>query len=591
MKSINGQQLKQLFLSGANNLYNHYPEIDQLNVFPVPDGDTGMNMNLTLTSGSKEIQNLNDEDCAVIAGAFSKGLLMGARGNSGVITSQIFRGFAQGIGKKSSLTAEDLAVCFVKGKEVAYKAVMRPVEGTILTVIRESSAALDEAVTKDTSVEKALEIVLKEAKESLERTPDLLPILKEVGVVDSGGAGLCVVIEGMLNAAEGHFVERSTLSNESTPTTNVLSTYAGAKLTEDEEGYGYCTQFILRLGKSEDGKKPFLEKKFKSFLSTHGKSLVLVRDDDIVKVHVHTLNPGIMLNYAQNYGEFVTITIENMSEEHDNIQHGATATDMNSNLVRHSAKGDVKDSIVPAPKAPEAKTVKEDPIDEKNLENYALVAVSSGAGLDEMFRELGVNQIVSGGQTMNPATEDFVKAIKNSHAKNVFILPNNSNIVMAASQACDVIASDNSVIKARVIPSKTIPQGLASCMQFNAEGTPTENYNSMKSALRSVKSGSVTYAIRDTDIGEVHVTKGYYMAMKDDKGIVSCVNDKYEALLALVDALVDKKTTLVSIMYGDDVKEEDVNVLEAKLKAIHGEIDFNIWSGGQPVYSFLVGVE
>ena len=566
-----------MFLSGANNLYNHYPEIDQLNVFPVPDGDTGMNMNLTLTSGAKEISNLNDADCSLIANAFSKGLLMGARGNSGVITSQIFRGFAQGMSGKATLNSSDLAACFVKGKEVAYKAVMRPVEGTILTVIRESSTALDDMVKKETAIEAALDYLLKEAKASLERTPDLLPILKEVGVVDSGGAGLCVVLEGMASCAHGKFIERATLSNEGTPTTNVLSTYAGAKLSEDEEGYGYCTQFILRLGKAEDGKKPFIEKKFQNFLSTHGKSLVLVRDDDIVKVHVHTLNPGIMLNYAQNYGEFVTITIENMSEEHKNIQNGDTATDMTANLARE--------------KAEKAAAPKEEGKNDEPLADYALIAVSSGPGLDEMFRELGVNEIVGGGQTMNPSTEDFMKAIKRAHAKNIFILPNNSNIVMAASQACDVIATESKDVVARVVASKTIPQGMVSCMQFNPEGTPSENYSAMKSALRSIKSGSVTYAIKDTDIADVHITKGFYMAMRDDKTIVSCLKDKFQALYELVDSLVDKKSTMVSVMFGADVKEEEAQAVSDKLAAAHPGVDLDIRNGGQPVYSFLVGVE
>jgi len=576
MKSINGQQLKQMFLSGANNLYNHYPEIDQLNVFPVPDGDTGMNMNLTLTSGAKEINNLQDADCSLIATAFSRGLLMGARGNSGVITSQIFRGFAQGMAGKSSLTAKDLAACFVKGKEEAYKAVMRPVEGTILTVIRESSLVLDAAAKKDTSIEDALELLLKEAKASLERTPDLLPILKEVGVVDSGGAGLCVVLEGMTSCVKGTFIERSSLSNEGTATTNVLSTYAGAKLSEDEEGYGYCTQFILRLGKAEEGKKPFIEKRFQNFLSTHGKSLVLVRDDDIVKVHVHTLNPGIMLNFAQNYGEFVTLTIENMSEEHKNIQNGDVATDMTANLAREQA----------------AKAANlEEPSSEGPLLDYALIAVSSGPGLDEMFRELGVNEIVSGGQTMNPSTEDFVKAIRHVHAKNVFILPNNTNIVMAASQACEVIGADGKETVARVVASKTIPQGMVSCMQFNPEGTPTENFSAMKSALRTIKSGSVTYAIKDTDIGDVHITKGFYMAMKDDKTIVSCLSDKFQALYELVDSLVDKKSSMISVMFGADVTEKEAAAVSERLSEKHHGIDLDIRNGGQPVYSFLVGVE
>lgn len=572
MKIINGQKLKELFLSGANNLYNHYPEIDQLNVFPVPDGDTGMNMNLTLTSGAKEIQNKADEDAHLIAKCFSKGLLMGARGNSGVITSQIFRGFGDSLEGKSSLNAMDLAEAFANGKAVAYKAVLRPVEGTILTVIRESSAALLEFVKgkKDISIEKALEKLFEEAKKSLAHTPELLPVLKQVGVVDSGGAGLTVVIEGMMKAAKGQFVERTDI-NDSASTGSVSSIlssgggYAGAKLSEDEEGYGYCTQFILRLGSAEDGKKPFIEKKFQSFLASHGKSLVLARDDDIVKVHVHTLYPGSMLNYAQNYGEFVSITIENMSEEHDNISHGDKATDMESNLARNKKKEDTP------------------------LKEYGLIAVSSGEGLDEMFRELGADYIVSGGQTMNPSSGDFVKAIEEVHAKNVFILPNNSNIVMSASQATEV--ASNEEIHAYVIPSKTIPQGLTALMQFNPEVEPEENFETMKSALKSVTSGSVTYAIRDTDIDGVHVTKGYYMGLKDGKGIVSSVPSKNDALLSLVKAIVNDESSILSIFYGNDVSEEEANGALEALQKEFPDLEIDLRKGDQPVYSYLVGLE
>jgi len=575
MKTIDGQILKQLFLSGANNLYNHYPEIDQLNVFPVPDGDTGMNMNLTLTSGAKEIQNKNDENIFEIAKCFSKGLLMGARGNSGVITSQIFRGFSQALEGKGEIGAKELASAFVKGKDVAYKAVMRPVEGTILTVIRESSLALENEVKgkKEMSIEDALDFLLAEAKKSLAHTPELLPILKEVGVVDSGGAGLCVVIEGMDKAAHEQFVERSDAGDaaKELSASSVLAApaYAGAKISEDEEGYGYCTQFILRLGKQEDGKKPFIEKKFQNFLATHGKSLVLVRDEDIVKVHVHTLYPGSMLNYAQNYGEFLTITIENMSEEHENISHGDNATDMASNIERSK-----KDLIEP----------KEEP-----LKDYGLIAVSSGPGLDEMFKELGADYIVSGGQTMNPSSGDFIDAINKVHAKNVFIFPNNSNIVMAASQACDVVADSPTL--ARVVPSKTIPQGMVSLMQFNPELSPEEIFSAMKGALKTVRSGSVTYAIKDTDIEGVHITKGYYMAMKDGHGIVSCVQDKFKALRDLAKASVDENTSILTIFYGEDVSEEEGKKVGEDLAKLFPDIDLDVRSGGQPIYSFLLGVE
>jgi len=572
MKTINGQELKLLFLSGANNLYNHYPEVDQLNVFPVPDGDTGMNMNLTLTSGSKEIQNLNDLAISTISASFSRGLLMGARGNSGVITSQIFKGFSNACTNKEKLNVKEFAEAFIQGKEVAYKAVLRPVEGTILTVIREASFALKERIEKVSTIEEAIDLLLKEAKKSLDHTPDLLPVLKQVGVVDSGGAGLCLIIEGMQKAAHGRFVERNENMSEGDKATSIIgggiSAYAGAQLSEDEEGYGYCTQFILRLGKPEDGKKPFIEKKFQNFLATHGNSLVLVRDDDIVKVHVHTLTPGSMLNYAQNYGEFLTITIENMSEEHHNIEHGDKATDMASNIER-------------------AKLEKE--ANTEPLKEYAIIAVSSGEGLDEMFRELGVDVIVSGGQTMNPSTEDFVKAIEEAHAKNVFILPNNGNIVLAASQACEV--SDISKTNARVIPSKTIPQGLSSLMQYSPDLSPDEIYDSMKGALKNVRSGSITYAIKDTDIDGIHITKDFYMAMKDDKEIVTCLKDRKEALLDLLKALKNDDSYLITILYGEDVGEEEAAEVSKIIQEVFSECEITFRKGGQPVYSYLVGIE
>ena len=570
MKTINAATLKQMYISGANNLFNHYPEVDQLNVFPVPDGDTGMNMNLTATSGAKEIQNREFETVGELASAFSKGLLMGARGNSGVISSQIFRGFAEALKGKTKIGVLELSEAFVKAKEVAYKAVMKPVEGTILTVIRESSAALADYVRSSTSIEDAMDYLLKEARLSLEHTPELLPVLKEVGVVDSGGAGLVYILEGMDEAVHGNVVERKELSER---IENNVSPYAGAKLSEDEEGYGYCTQFIVRLGSKEDGKKPFRESTFKKYLQDHGKSVVMVQDDDIVKVHVHTLTPGNMLNYAQQFGEFVTIVIENMSEEHKNIEHGMIAYDSNNSLKREDDRKEVPEAVE----------------DNTPLQDFGLVAVSSGEGLDELFKELGVNVLVSGGQTMNPSTEDFVNAIKKAHAKNVFILPNNSNIVLAATQACDVY--EDGEVNAKVIPSKTIPQGLTAAMRINPDSAPNEIFEDMKSALKDVKSGSVTYAIKDTDIDGVHVTKDYYMAMEDKK-IVSCVKDKLQALADLLDHLVSETVSSLILLIGKDVSEEE----EKKINALVGEklgdrVDAMISRGNQPVYSFLVGVE
>ena len=577
MKTIDAKTLKEMYISGANNLYNHYPEVDQLNVFPVPDGDTGMNMNLTATSGAKEIQNREFDEISEVAKCFSRGLLMGARGNSGVITSQIFRGFADAVSGKKKIGLREFADAWIKAKEVAYKAVLKPVEGTILTVIRESSAALDENVKNMESIEEAMDFLLAQARISLEHTPELLPVLKQVGVVDSGGAGLIRLFEGMAMALHGNVVERNAdvgAQEEKRPD----SLYAGAQLNEDEEGYGYCTQFILRLGKPEDGKKAFVEKNFTKFLTAHGKSTVIVRDEEIVKVHVHTLTPGNMLNYAQQFGEFVTIVIENMSEEHKNIQHGDIATDMEANIARSRAE---QEPIL----VPQEEESEEGPIDKQ----CALVAVSSGSGLDEMFREIGVDIIVSGGQTMNPSTEDFIRAIKKTHAKNVFILPNNTNIVMAASQACEVLSGAE--ISARVIPSKTIPQGIVAAMQYNPELDPEEVFEDMKSALKTVRSGSVTYAIKDTEIGGVEIKKGYYMAMKD-KNIVSCVKDKVQALIDLVESLMRGNSAMLTIICGEDVtSEEEKNALDAIVERFGEEAEIDLKRGEQPVYSFLVGVE
>ncbi len=550
MKNIDGQLLKQMIISGTNNLYNHYPEVDSLNVFPVPDGDTGMNMNLTMSSGMKEIQNRNDNEVYPIAVAFSKGLLMGARGNSGVITSQIFRGFAQSLEGKKVMNAVDLAEAFVNGSEVAYKAVIRPVEGTILTVIRESSKAMLAHVNADFAIEKAFSFLLTEAKASLQRTPELLPILKEVGVVDSGGFGLVTIFEGMERALLGDVVEKSqaTVFEERLPQPE----FKGEK-SDDE--FGYCTEFILRLG-PDDEKKPFVEKRFTGVLNSHGNSLVVVRDDDIVKVHVHTLEPGSILNYAQNFGEFVTLKIENMTEQHSHLD------------------------IVPGED-------KKQEVVEKPLKEYALIAVSTGEGLNQIFSDIGVDYIVSGGQTMNPSTEDFLTAIDKVHARNVYILPNNSNIVMTASQACDVVEGETI---ARVVPSKTIPQGIVAAMMFNPDLDPEENFKEMKAALKNVVSGSVTYAIKDTDIEGIHVTKGHYMGFRN-KSIIVCLQNKIEALYELVKAMVDENSAILTVILGEDITESEESKLSESLFEQYPELEIDIKRGQQPVYSFLVGVE
>ena len=544
MKTINGLVLKQMIISGANNLYNCYPEIDALNVFPVPDGDTGTNMNLTITSGAKEVANRNDVDAYPIAKAFSKGLLMGARGNSGVILSQIFRGFAQGLEGVSQIRPTDLAAALLKGKEVAYKAVMRPVEGTILTVIREAADMLFEKVNNNMSIEKAFDIFLKEAKASLARTPELLPVLKEVGVVDSGGAGLIKIFEGFNKALHGDVVEKGMAS--------ILDEKKVQMAVAEEIGeFSYCCEFILTLGPAES-KKAFNEKRFTNIIKSHSELVVVKVNENIVKVHAHVATPGQLLTYAQQFGEFKEVKIENLAEGHTCLLE-----------------------------------TEEEKIEEEPLKEYAIIAVSVGDGVDKLFKELNVDYIVSGGQTMNPSTEDFVAAIGKVHAKKIFILPNNSNIVMAAAQACDVIEGD---VEAQVIPSKSIPQGLVACMMFNPDATFSENFKEMKKALKTVKSGQVTFAIKDTVIDDVEITKDYFMGICDKK-IKLCIKDKLEAAYELIKTMIDDMTSIITILYGEDVTKEEAEELVSRIEDEYEDIEIDLREGNQPVYSFIIGVE
>lgn len=548
MRSLDGQMLKQMLVSAANNLYNHYPEIDALNVFPVPDGDTGMNMNLTLASGSKEIINRNDEDVYTIANTFSRGLLMGARGNSGVITSQIFRGFAVSLKDKKVIKSTDFADAFANGSAVAYKAVMRPVEGTILTVIRESSEALSANIKESMSIEDAMDLILKEAKASLKRTPELLPVLKEVGVVDSGGAGLVKIMEGMASALEGKFIEKKEATS--------VSAEKSAQADVEGDEFGYCTEFILRLGPS-DSKKPFIEDRFKAFLESRGNSLVVVHDGDIVKVHVHTLTPGGVLTYAQGFGEFVTVKVENMTEQHSNLQDKA--------------------------KSEESKVEeKHEPVNE-----YGLVAISAGKGIDEIFKELGVNEIVSGGQTMNPSIEDIISAVRKTDAKTVYVFPNNSNIVMAALQAADVLTDE---VKVYVVTTKTIPQGIVAASAFSPDLTGEENFKNMKEEIKHIQSGSVTYAIKDTVIDGVSVTKDYFMGIQEKK-IITCEKNPLHALYKLISKMVNDESFLITILIGEGIDEKQEKALTEKLSKKYDGVELDIRHGDQPVYSFLVGVE
>lgn len=541
MEKIKGSDFKGMLISGANLLANNYQTIDALNVFPVPDGDTGTNMNLTFSSGVKEIHEYMSDHVGDIARVLSKGLLMGARGNSGVILSQIFRGFAQGVEGKEEVDALTFAKAFVKGSEIAYKAVMRPVEGTILTVIRESSKATLEYTKSEnvTDIIAVMERLVSEAKISLAKTPDLLPVLKEVGVVDSGGSGLVTVFEGFLAAMKGKPVQAS----EAVAVTNT----SASALESDE--FGYCTEFILRLNK--EMLSTFKEEKLRKSLSRIGESLVVVQDDDIVKVHVHTLMPGEVLNMGQKYGEFMKLKIENMSVQHETLISEGNAPD----VVKEEAK------------------------------EYALVAVAAGDGLCEYFKELRVDRIISGGQTMNPSTEDFVEAIKNLNAKHVIILPNNSNIVMAANQAAQVL-EDRDV---RVIPSKTIPQGIAACIMFNPEMDVESNVADMNEALASIKTGQVTYAIKDTTFEGLEISANDYMGIFE-KDIVVSEKDMLSVTKSLLDRMLDDSSELVTLIVGEGVSEDNVNEISSYIEGSSGA-ECEVIQGDQPVYSFFIGVE
>lgn len=544
MESINSGLLKDMLKSGMNNLANHSAEIDALNVFPVPDGDTGTNMNLTFSNGVKDALKEDAPTVGKICKTLSRGLLMGARGNSGVITSQIFRGFYQAVEDLEEIDAMQLANALVNGSRVAYRAVMRPVEGTILTVVREA-ADYTYAYTVTEEVEDCVAVMQKmveEANESLLRTPELLPVLEEVGVVDSGGKGLCVILEGFLSALKGEVVELS----ESTSNVDASQT----RVEGQEEEYGFCTEFILRL--NENGMRHFSEEQFREELATIGNSIVCVQDEDLVKVHVHTLEPKTAIKMGKRQGRFVKLKVENMQEQHDNILE--------------------KEETLPESAPQEHK-------------KYAIITVAPGSGVDAMFKELRADVVIGGGQTMNPSTEDFVSAIAKLNADHIMILPNNSNIVLAAQQAQQV-CEDQDI---HVLPTKTIPQGLSACVMFNPEVELEENLEEMQEAIDHVKSGEVTYAIKDTTYEGLEIKKDEYMGIFGKDIVVSCP-DCLEATKRLVDRMLDEDSELVTLIYGQESNEEQAQVIADYIEEI-SEAEVEIHDGKQPVYSFILGVE
>lgn len=572
MSNINTEMLAKMFLAGAKNLEAKKEWINELNVFPVPDGDTGTNMTMTIMSAAKEVAKLSNPDMSVLAKTISSGSLRGARGNSGVILSQLLRGFTKYCRDYNELDIQILAAASQKAVETAYKAVMKPKEGTILTVAKGvSDKALEMAQAGCTDMDEFLQAIIKNGNEVLEKTPDMLPVLKEAGVVDSGGQGLMVVLQGAYDLYSGKEIDLNLESSISTPGAT------SAEIKEDDIKFGYCTEFIILLNKTFNIKA---EMDFKAYLESIGDSIVCVCDGDIVKIHVHTNDPGLAIQKALKYGQLSNLKIDNMR-----LEHQETLVKVNSK-GEYEAKDDVevsavnKNGIVNA--AEEAKT--EEPVMEHK--DTAFVAVSVGEGMDEIFKSLGCDIIISGGQTMNPSTEDILNAIEKLNADNIFVLPNNKNIIMAANQAQSMTEDKN----VYVIPTKTVPQGITAIINYVPEVSAEDNLATMTEEIGNVKTGEVTYAVRDTKIDDKEITAGDYMGI-GDAGILSVNADMDTVVFEMIDAMVDDDTELISIYYGSDVEDAKAEEISAKLAEIYTDCDIELQYGGQPIYYYIVSAE
>lgn len=549
MQSLDGIKFAEMVQMGAHHLYQNANYVDSLNVFPVPDGDTGTNMNLSMTSGAKETEHAASEHIGKTAQALSKGLLMGARGNSGVILSQLFRGFGKFIEKEATIDAKGFAGAFQAGVDTAYKAVMKPVEGTILTVAREAAKKGVEVAETETDIIAVMEAFTAEAKASLDRTPELLPVLKEVGVVDSGGQGLLFVYEGFLASLKGEPLPEK---NDATLDDLINAEHHRAQdfmNTEDIE-FGYCTEIMVRL---EDGKEPFNEEQFRNELNPLGDSLLVISDEEIAKVHIHSEQPGSVLSIGQKYGSLIKIKVDNMREQHSAIvgeEHKAPTT---------------------------AKKVDKHP--------YAIVTIAMGEGVADLLRSIGASYVIEGGQTMNPSTEDIVKAVQEIGAEKVLILPNNKNIVMAAEQAVELLDID-----AAVVPTKTIPQGMAAILAFNPEAAVDANKKTMTEAFANVKTGQVTYAVRDTSIDGVEIHKDDFMALAEGKIVLSTPALKDAAEKVITD-LVDEDAEIITVIYGEDTTEEAASELVSFIEENYPDVEVELFDGKQGLYPYIISVE
>lgn len=559
VNTIDAKMLSKMFLAGAKNLENKKEWINELNVFPVPDGDTGTNMTMTIMAAAKEVSAIEKPDMEKLAKAISSGSLRGARGNSGVILSQLFRGFTKGIRDKDEIDIHTLAAAMEKAMETAYKAVMKPKEGTILTVARgvaDKAGELVEDGREDLS--EFMQEVISHAEYVLSQTPEMLPVLKQAGVVDSGGQGLVEVLRGCYDAFLGKEIELDL--------SDFRPASAAVKVEQQDEvdiKFGYCTEFIILLSKTFNIKH---EMDFKEYLESIGDSIVVVADDDVVKVHVHTNDPGLAIQKALKYGALSNLKIDNMRLEHQ------------EKLFRESEK--------------EEKNTAENVSEENNANAAAerkgngFIAVAAGEGITEIFKGLGVDYIIEGGQTMNPSTEDMVNAIEKVNAQNVYILPNNKNIILAANQAQYLVEDKNIV----VIPTKTVPQGITAVINFVADLPPEENEAVMTEEIRRVKTGQVTYAVRDTVIDDKEIHQGDYMGI-GDSGILSVGTQIEEVTLSMIEEMMDDSLELISIYYGSEVSEEEADVLGQKVNQKYPGCDVELQYGGQPIYYYIISAE
>ena len=568
--SMNAEVLAKAFLAGARNLEAKKEWINELNVFPVPDGDTGTNMSMTILSAAKEVEALGKTDMKSLAKAISSGSLRGARGNSGVILSQLFRGFSKVISAYDTVDVQILSDAFRKAVETAYKAVMKPKEGTILTVAKGMAIRAAELADETEDLIYFGEEVVKEGDLVLGRTPDMLPVLKQAGVVDSGGQGLMQVVKGALDALKGKEIDHTPLASSVAGTTAQEggSSYNIEAQASQEIHFAYCTQFLIMLDKPMTDAR---EQELKDYLETIGDSIVVVADDEIVKVHVHTNDPGMAMQRALTYGSLTTIIIENMKLERDEKISALKEKEMQgAGIVADLPKAEAAPASEPAEPSKE----------------MGFISVSIGEGINEIFRGLGVDYIIEGGQTMNPSTEDMLNALEHVNAKTVFILPNNKNVILAANQAAS-LAEDKQII---VIPTKTIPQGITALINFIPDNSVEDNEARMNEEIGNVKTGQVTYAVRDTVIDDKEIRQDDYMGIGDN-GILSVGRELKPTVLAMLRELIDEDSSIVSIYFGEETTMEDAQVIADAIVAEYPDVEVEVNDGGQPIYYYVVSVE